>query len=99
MKGWRVKTTDMTAAFLQGTEIERDIYLCPPKERRIPGMIWKMVKRAYGFVDTSRGLYLELRKTLETLGCKCSKSDPALYTFHVNDEIQGLILTHVDDFL
>jgi len=30
--GWQCKTTDVKAAFLQGTKIERDIYLKPPKE-------------------------------------------------------------------
>ena len=59
-----------------------------------------MIKRAYGFVDASRGFYLKLRKTLEELGCVVSKHDPAMYIFHDDEgEVDGLILTHVDDLL
>ena len=70
----------MKAAFLQGTDLDRDVFVLPPKERRVPGLVWKMVKRAYGFVDASRGFYLELEKTLIELGCVVSKYDPAMYS-------------------
>ena len=46
---WKIKTADVKAAFLQGSDLDREVYLKPPKERRIPGVIWKMIKRAYGF--------------------------------------------------
>ena len=64
------------------------------------GVIWRMIKRAYGFTDASRGFYLELSRTLVALGCRQSNLDPALYLWH-NDqgEVQGMALTHVDDIL
>ena len=41
-KRWQIQTGDVKCAFLQGEELDRDVYLKPPKERRIDGMIWKM---------------------------------------------------------
>ena len=99
-KKWKIRTADVKAAFLQGTDLDREVYLRPPKERRIPGVLWKMVKRAYGFVDASRGFYLELEETLKQLGCKVSKFDPALYYFFdEKNELKGMICTHVDDLM
>ena len=100
-KKWKIKTADVKAAFLQGTDLERDVFLRPPKERRVPGIVWKMVKRAYGFVDASRGFYLEMEKTLTELKCPTSKFDPALY-YHFDDkteELKGMLMTHVDDIM
>ena len=97
---WTVCTADIRAAFLQGAEIDRDVYVRPPKECRKQGVIWKMVKRAYGFVDAGRGFYIELDRVLLNLGCKVSRYDPALYMyFGVDNSLQGMLLTHVDDFL
>ena len=99
-KKWRIKTADVKAAFLQGSDLDRKVYLKPPKKRRIPGVIWKMIKRAYGFVDASRGFFLELEETLQQLGCKVSYYDPAMYLYYDKEgDLKGMILTHVDDLL
>ena len=97
--GWQIKTADIQAAFLQGTLLDREVFVRPPKERRVRGIVWKMRKRAYGFVDASCGFYLELRKVLEELGCKVSIYDPALFMYSSSNELQGLLLAHVDDLI
>ena len=98
--GWHVKTGDIKAAFLQGVDLDREVYVRPPVERRKDGIIWKMVKRAYGLVDASRGFYLELKRVLEEIGCVMSTLDPALFMyFGDHSSIQGLLLTHVDDLI
>ena len=98
--GWTVQSADVKAAFLQGTEIDRDIYVRPPKERRVPGRLWKMIKRAYGFVDASRGFYVKLDKVLQQLGCEVISLDQAMYVYHKSDgSLGGMLMTHVDDFL
>ena len=99
--GWTVQTADVKAAFLQGSDIDRDVFVRPPKEARVPGKIWKMLKRAYGFVDASRGFYLEVEKTLLNLGCKVSRYDPAMYMYFnpTDGSLSGMLLTHVDDFI
>ena len=97
---WPVRTADVKAAFLQGAAIDREVFVQPPKERRSPGIVWQMLKRVYGFVDASRGFYIELDKTLTSLGCKPSAYDPALYIYwNKEGTLGGLVLTHVDDFL
>ena len=99
-KNWAVSTCDVRSAFLQGSPLERDVYVRPPKERRIKGILWKMKKRAYGFCDASRGFYLELSKTLVELGCKQCTLDPALYFWlDSSGHLGGAALTHVDDVM
>ena len=98
--GWPVQSDDVKAAFLQGAALDRDVFVRPPKECRVEGRIWKMLKRAYGFVDASRGFYLELDKVLLELGCEAISLDQAMYVYRKHDDsLSGMILTHVDDFL
>lgn len=99
--GWRIQTSDIKCAFLQGEKLDREVFLIPPKERRVKGILWKMLKRAYGFTDASRGFYLEVAKTAVSLGCVQSKFDPAVYLYFskITKILSGLLLTHVDDFL
>ena len=41
--GWSVKTTDIKSAFLQGRELDRDVFIKPPPEAKVkPGFIWKL---------------------------------------------------------
>ena len=99
-KGWQIKTADIKAAFLQGSDLDRDVFVRPPVERRKEGIIWKMLKRAYGFVDASRGFYLELKKVLVELGCVVCQLDPALFLyFGEHSSLQGLLASHVDDLM
>ena len=53
MKNWKIKTSDVTAAFLQTNDLERDVFVLPPRERRIPGVLWKLRKPVYGLADAS----------------------------------------------
>ena len=51
-KRWKVKTTDIKSAFLQGKELDRDVYIKPPKESETPkGFIWKLKHGLYGLKD------------------------------------------------
>ena len=99
--GWSIQTADVKAAFLQGSDIGRDVFVQPPKEARVPGWLWQMLKRAYGFVDASRGFYLEVEQTLVNLGCQVSRLDPAVFIYFnpEDNSLSGLMLTHVDDFI
>ena len=45
-------------------------------------------------------VFIELNKTLLTLGCKVSRYDPAMYLYFASSgELSGMFFTHVDDFL
>ena len=78
-KKWIVKTTDIKCAFLQGLNLERDVFICSPKEAQVPeGAIWKLQKCLYGLNDGARQFYLSVREHLK-LGCTQSSLDPALF--------------------
>ena len=61
---WDIKSDDVTSAFLQSVPIEREIFVNPPRERRIPGVVWRLKKSVYGLVDASRGFYKNFSQSL-----------------------------------
>ena len=103
MEKWDIKTSDVASAFLQGIEIDRDVFVLPPKERRVPGVLWKLLKPVYGLVDAPRGWYLALDEELVKAGCESCLLDPAMYLHFTVDreekKLEGMALTHVDDVL
>ena len=82
-------------------DIDRDVYLLPPPDVREhnPNLVWKVIKRLYGFKDSSRGWYLEFDRAMKELGCESVRCDNAMYVFKVNGKIVGLAGVHVDDVL
>ena len=96
---WKCETIDIKAAFLQGKEIEREVYLKPPIEAEIPGYVWKLKKVAYGLDDAARNWFLSVEEFLKGLECKQSCLDRSLFRWYYKGELQGIFLTHVDDFL
>ena len=104
---WPVKTSDVRSAFLQALPLDRDVFVMPPREKRIPGIVWKLKKPCYGLADASRGFHLSLTAQLKRLGCKTNNVDPAMYVFYdkPTDKDQeeklpaGLAVSHVDDVL
>ena len=95
----------MASAFLQSINIQRPVFVLPPKERRIPGIIWRQKKPCYGLADASRGFHLSLTGKLTDLGCETTHLDPAFFTFqqtqceNFDKEPAGIIVSHVDDIL
>ena len=50
-----VSSIDITGAYIQAGEIQRDIYMRPPRGWSAhPGVLWKLEKPAYGLVDSGR---------------------------------------------
>ena len=104
MEKWEIKASDVASAFLQGIEIDRDVFVLPPKEKRVPKVLWKLLKPVYGLVDAPRGWYIALDEEFIKAGCERCKLDPAMYlnfeTDHAgNRRLEGMALTHVDDVL
>ena len=98
---WDIKTTDITSAFLQGDEIDREIYMKPPPEAGLhPNQVWKLTKPLYGLNDASRKFYLKVVRILKQCGCIQSLFDSALFYFkNEAGELSGIVGTHVDDFI
>ena len=104
-KKWVIKSRDITSAFVQSVPIDRDVFVKPPVERRIPSVIWKLKKTVYGLVNASCGFYLNLSGDLVNSGCLKSKLDPAMFIYFEenNDENckepSGIAITRVDDIM
>ena len=97
-KQWIIHSLDIKAAFLQGKNIERELYIQPPKEFRKKSMIWKLNKVVYGLCDASRSWYLKVVEVLLSLGMVMSKFDKAVFICGTNN-LEGIMMIHVDDIL
>ena len=53
---------DIRGAFLEARELDKDIFLMPPKDKRKEGYVWKMKKPSYGLNDTSRKFWLRVKE-------------------------------------
>ena len=95
--GWRINSLDVQSAFLQGEEVEGNIYLKPPKEANTD-KLWKLRKYVYGLKQASRKWYLKISKELQALGVKMSHMDEAFFFWYHKGELAGLVAGHVDDF-
>ena len=100
-KNWVIKSTDIKSAFLQGQQIQRDIFLKPPKEAKTSvGTIWKLRRCLYGLNDAARQFYKSLLEELIRLGCTKNALDPAMFAvFDNKGSLVGLLTSHVDDIL
>ena len=67
-EGWKIETIDVTSAFLQGEDIDREVFVTPPKEADMKGMIWKMVKSGYGLYDAGRKWWIKVIESMIKLG-------------------------------
>ena len=75
---WKAQAIDVKTAFLQGKQIERTVYLRPPKEANT-GKIWKLQKCVYGLADASRYWYLRVKEELIKLGVNVIPVDLGLF--------------------
>ena len=100
LKNWTLKTTVIKSAFLQGKELEREIYIKPPKESKTPQhLIWKLKHGLYGLKDGARQFYESVKEELMKLGFTQCKLDPAAFYVQKDSRLRGMICCHVDDFL
>ena len=95
---WECHTIDVKAAYLQGNDIERVIYLRPPPEYA-NGKLWKLNKTVYGLSDAARHWYLRVKDELLALGVSMSKLDSALFYRRRHGRVDGIMCVYVDDFL
>ena len=95
---WTINSLDIKAAFLQGKELDREIYLKPPKEAKVKGKLWKLRRCVYGLNDASRYWYMRVKEELIKSGCKCCRADPSVF-YYYTDKLEGLLIIHVDDFM
>ena len=97
---WMIRTTDIKSAFLQGKELQRTVFISPPKEAQAKGKLWKLKRCIYGLNDASRQFFLSVCEEMIKLGCVQSKLEPSLfYKISTDGKLIGVMVCHVDDFL
>ena len=96
--GWNLESIDVTSAFLQGDDLDREIFVKPPKEAKDEGFLWRMKKAAYGLYDASRRWWIRVVEFLLKLGGRTMVGDESMIYFHKDGYLRGLITVHVDDF-
>ena len=94
---WKVKTVDVTAAFLQGKKMERDVFVRPPAEYRTEGEVWQLLKGLYGLKEASMLWFKEVTAFFKTNNCKGLTGDLAAFVCHQDGRLVGLVVIHVDD--
>ena len=95
--GYTVNSFDISAAFLQGEEILREVYIQPPPEANCNGL-WLLRKTVYGLGDASRKFFLKAKKEFLKKGLEQSKTEPAVFYWRNHGQVEGIIVSHVDDF-
>ena len=99
-KSWEITATDIKSAFLQGSDLTRDVFVKPPREANMPGKLWKLKKCLYGLKDASRAWYEKVAAKLEAAGFKRSVYDAGLFFLHdKHGKLIGIVGLHVDDFI
>ena len=98
-KGWPIETVDVKSAFLQGTRLERDVFVKPPREANALGKLWLLYKCLYGLRDASRQWYTRVENVLTKLGFEKCTYDSGLFYLCKDGKLEALVGLHVDDFL
>ena len=96
--GFKLASVDIRAAFLQSKTLNRDVFIKPPADIMKPGVIWKLLKPTYRLDDASQKFWLRVKEILLTMGLKVMDGDEAFFYLHKDGQLQGAVLTHVDDF-
>ena len=98
-EGFTVKSGDIKSAYLQGLELQRQIYVKPPPQACVKGKLWLLKKGAYGISDGGRLFNLRLVQELKSLGMHQVHADGTLFSYVKENKPHGLIVLHVDDLL
>lgn len=97
---WELHSMDIKAAFLQGMELSRDVFIKPPPEANRTGTLWKLRKCVYGLADASLYWYNRVKNIMIEAGGIVSKVDPAVfYWLDEGKNVTGVLASHVDDFI
>ena len=80
------QNNDIKSAFLQGQNIERNLFLVSPKESGDENKLWKLNKAVYRLNDAAGQWYVSFKEVIENLGCIRSKYDPALFQYYSDNK-------------
>ena len=63
-QSWSLNSIDIKSALLQGKEINRQVYLKPPKDFAKEGKVWLLKITVYGLLDASKSWYMRVNEEL-----------------------------------
>ena len=101
----KIRSADITSAYLQGKEVDRIIlYRIPkggiPAEGLEEGTVIATRVPIYGTKDAGRGFWLRLKEVVLENGLKLNNIMPTLFCLRDKDnKIIGMMTTNVDDLL
>ena len=98
-QSWSLNSINIKSAFLEDKEINRQVYLEPPKDFAQEGKVWLLKKTVYGLLGKSKSWNTRVKEELLKLNVKVSKYDLGLFIYQYRRTLHGLLVTHVDDFL
>ena len=86
---------------MQGDELERYVFIHPPKEISEPGKIWKLTNCRYGLCDAPRYWYKRVKHDLiNKFGGQISKFGKVYFLWnHEDGTVIGMIALHIDNFI
>ena len=96
--GWSCKSVDIRCAFLQGKQINREVFVRPPPEFD-EGKLWRLKKSVYGLNDAAKAWYETLKNVILENGMKMCALDLAMFYYQKNNQLSGVLCIHVDDLL
>ena len=79
--GWKVKTADVTSAFLQShpMDMDRDVYVKPPADIHVEGTLWKLRVAVYGLGEAGKEWYETISDWLISNEMTKAETDQALF--------------------
>ena len=97
---FRLSSIDISGAYLQADPLTRDIFVRPPTGWTSPNMVWKILRPAYGLVESGRLWQLAIERWLFDYGFAAI---PGLSQFFIlrdnSGRISVLLAKVVDDLL
>ena len=67
---FELRKIDIRAAFLQAKQLDREVFLQPPKDIKREGYVWKFKKPLYGLNDALWKFWLRVKKIFNEIGLK-----------------------------
>ena len=95
---WDIHSFDVSAAYLQGKDMERNVYIRPPVIFCPDyNKCWLLKKGVYGLKDAGRLWYEKVHREIKDRGGTFVIGDAAFFFYFKNNELHGVGCLYVDD--
>jgi Reverse transcriptase (RNA-dependent DNA polymerase) len=92
--GWELQSLDISKSYVKGENLQRDIYMAPPKKLFLENRMLKLVKPLYGITDAGDIWYETLIVFIQSqLSMRKLTGDPGVLFRTTFDGPEGLVRT------